>query len=176
MADIFERIKRQYEAWKLEQKYMKRRRSRMMRKSTLLFSLFSVGSLTHAQTQSYFMCMVLMCLDRKLISVWQRRVCSIIATFVSRAFRQIKSVFTKKSTKLDQEIDDALNKGHWEAVGVYGKSDMVLAFAALRCVVVINMLFTWTMISLKITSNGLEASLYTSKSFDVSNNVSKRKK
>lgn len=31
--DIFERIRRQYEAWKLEQKYMKRRKSRVMRKS-----------------------------------------------------------------------------------------------------------------------------------------------
>jgi len=35
MADIIERIKKQYEAWKLEQKYMKRRKSRIMRKSPL---------------------------------------------------------------------------------------------------------------------------------------------
>jgi len=34
MADIFERIKRQYDAWKLEQKYMRRRRGRNVRKFT----------------------------------------------------------------------------------------------------------------------------------------------
>jgi hypothetical protein len=41
MADIFERIKRQYDAWKLEQKYMRRRRNRMtMRKYSLSFHVF----------------------------------------------------------------------------------------------------------------------------------------
>jgi hypothetical protein len=33
MGDIFERIRRHYDAWKLEKKYIRRRRSVMMSKS-----------------------------------------------------------------------------------------------------------------------------------------------
>src|SRR5271170_3189786 len=53
MGDIFERIKRQYDAWKLEQKYMRRRpASRLMGTHTpygsTVHSLGELHVLTHA--------------------------------------------------------------------------------------------------------------------------------
>lgn len=43
MGDIFERIKRQYDAWKLEKKYIRRRRSVMMSKSRFPVLSFAYG-------------------------------------------------------------------------------------------------------------------------------------
>lgn len=39
MGDIFEKLRKHWDAWKLEQKYMKRRRSQVMRKSPFFLGL-----------------------------------------------------------------------------------------------------------------------------------------
>jgi hypothetical protein len=94
MMDIFERIMRQFDAWKLEQKYMRRRRTRILRKLSRCMINAGLFSL-HAD------------LGRG-IPVWGWRVCSLESASFAGTIKWIESFqLDKDKAECEHQIGGA---------------------------------------------------------------------